>query len=100
MPVRNIFEWEWTTNVRKASSIVAGGHSDDGGGVQDPDPALVLELTLNERDPDGGVRCCAVIGGRRVRAGDTIGGFVVESIDPGVVVLSGRGNERVILRMD
>lgn len=59
---------------------------------------LVLELTLTGATDSG--QHCAVISGKRVRVGESVRGYRVESIAPGLVVLSEPERGRIVIRMN
>lgn len=96
-PARDLFETDWSAYGRVSWPDVDVREGEDESQSKAA-PVLALELTLTE--PVDGGQPCAVINGRRVRIGDAIGELVVESIAPGVVILTGDGSERILLRMD
>ncbi len=94
--VRNLFEASWQADaVPERTRMEATA---DRIPTDDASPELVLELTLTG-ETDSRLRY-AVINGRRVRVGDTVSGWIVEEIAPGVVTLSGNLNQRVVVRMN
>ncbi len=95
--MRDLFKADWLASGRapRAQPTTQVG---EGGSTTEAAPVLVLELTLTEAADN--TQHCAVINGRTVRVGDDLGGFMVESISPGEVTLTGGGTERVVLRMN
>ena len=96
---RDLFQADWLLGERASQPDTAARAYDDGNqNGSEAAPVLLLELTLTKGiDP---AQHYAVINGRRVQVGDGIGEFVVQSITPGLVILTGGGTGRTVLRMD
>jgi len=99
---RDLFYADWLVAARpNAPDVAATAHAQpDRGESSEAGKAgeLVLELTFT-----GAVDArqhCAVISGKRVRPGDAIRGYVVESITPSLVVLTTPRGDRMLLRMN
>lgn len=95
--VRNLFEASWQADTLPPRKPVETT-SFDQTAVDDADPELILELTLTG-ETDSRLRY-AVINGRKVRVGDNVNGLIVKEISPGLVVLTGTRNQRVVVRMN
>jgi len=96
-PARDPFDTDWSLFATTPSVKTADQSTEDEDTVEGtPVPTLKLTLTASA---DGG-EPYAVIDDTLVRIGDAIGEFVVESIDPGQVILSVNGRERIALRMN
>ena len=96
--VRDIFATNWLAAAAQPSPRSAAAKPSDPPSVDQQVPELVLELTLTGATDSG--QHYAVINGKRVRVGETVSGFVVETISPGLVVLLGSWRNRVVVRMD
>ncbi len=96
-PARDMFKADWLTYERVSWRDSAAGEG-EGESRSETAPVLQLELTLTGLADNG--QHCAVINGRRVQVGDRIGELVVESIVPGLVILTGGGTGRTAIRMD
>lgn len=96
--VRDIFSTNWLAGAWQPDlGSGMAGPSDPTAAAQ-PVPELVLELTLTGATDSG--RHYAVINGKSLRVGETVSGYVVETISPGLVVLLGSFRNRVVVRMD
>ena len=96
--VRDIFATNWLASAAQPRPRSAAAKPSDPPSVDQQVPELVLELTLTGATDSG--QHYAVINGKRVRVGETVSGFVVETISPGLVVLLGSWRNRVVVRMD
>lgn len=96
--VRDIFSTNWLAEAwqPRLGSVVAG-HSDPLAADQ-PVPEFTLELTITGAVDSA--QHCAVINGKRLRVGEIVSGYVVETISPGLVVLLGSWRNRVVIRMN
>lgn len=97
-PSRNLFKADRSLFAKAPWADHHVEQNEEENSSEEKPSVLSLKLTLTA--PLDGGRPYAVINGRSVRVGDVIDGFVVESISPGKVVLSGSGQERTVLRMD
>lgn len=97
MPVRDLFSTDWAGFAPVPITRLAT-ETDDVAGQAKPAPRWVLELTLTDPTPRG--QHSAVINGSRVRIGDKILGLTVKTIAPGIVILVGEKNERIVLQMN
>ena len=96
--VRDIFATNWLAAAAQPRPRTAAARPSAPPSVDQQVPELVLELTLTGATDSG--QHYAVINGKRVRVGETVSGFVVETISPGLVVLLGSWRNRVVVRMD
>lgn len=97
VPARDLFETDWSGFAPVTTSRLSTATA-EGPRRAEAAPPLVLELTLT--GPAQGGRPFAVISGTRVTVSDTISRFKVDSIAPGMVILTADDGERIVLRMD
>ncbi len=98
--VRDLFAASWLRNDRQPLPEPKPVITEPPAAVVVDTPPLefVLELTLTGAADNG--QHCAIINGKRLHVGESIDGFVVKTIAPGLVVLMGNQGEQVVVRMN